>query len=91
MIKVYHQMDRDFRFQELNDGFQGKFCHVADVETNDLEESYFLTNSVNCPWWVNKGVEKHIAEPCRSTSVGDALVRDGKWYAVCNFGFKEIC
>lgn len=60
------------------------FTEVAKVETDDLEEAFELTNL-----WED---ETKITRLTRmsSTSVGDILQKDDRYFMVDNFGFTEI-
>lgn len=60
------------------------FSAVADVRTNDLEETFEVTNLWNKPELVNK------FEKMSSTSVGDIFARDGRFFMVDSFGFEEL-
>ena len=91
MVKVYH--NEEF----LDAGRKGvtikpEDCtHVADVDTDDLNVAYQLTNNIEDSWCDNKGVT--ISEVvrqlggARSTSMGDVMFHDGKWYMVASIGF----
>jgi hypothetical protein len=68
---------------------------VAEVDTHKLDQAYFLTNTIDTPWWENEGVKflgspDHGMKGCRSTSVGDVMERDGAFHAVHNFGFELV-
>lgn len=71
MIKVYHKTaySDDAKWPET-------FLLVAEVKSDDLDEVFEMTNSIDNPWWENEGVLAKVA-PCRSTSVGDVLEFDG--------------
>lgn len=63
---------------------------VAVVDTDDLEEAFRLTNSIDCPWQENSGVDSML-ESARSTSVGDVMVDDNdKVWLVAGMGFTEV-
>jgi len=69
--------------------------HVADVYSDDLEEAYRLTNSIDKNWWKNYEVRSRFTtEGCRSTSVGDFIVKhemDGdEVYVVAGCGFIKV-
>jgi hypothetical protein len=71
---------------------------VAQVRASSFEEVYELTNSIDGPWWKNKGVtliptgyvpdwERH---PLSSTSVGD-VIEGGDWRKVVEqVGFRDL-
>lgn len=65
---------------------------AAEVCTNDLDDAYMLTNSIDCGWWQNDLVKAVPLASRRSTSMGDMLVdtADGRRYTVATFGFEEF-
>lgn len=61
------------------------YTHVANVDTNDMEEAFQLMNL----WEDETKVEK--LGPCSSMSVGDILVLECGWiYRCASFGFDKI-
>ena len=66
----------------------GQFIRVAEVDTNNLEEAFYLTNSINDSWGKNDGV-RCLAERCRSTSSGDIMEMGGVLYVVMALGFLK--
>ena len=61
------------------------YTHVANVDTNDMEEAYALMNL----WEDESKVEK--LGPCSSMSVGDILVLECGWvYRCASMGFDKI-
>jgi hypothetical protein len=68
------------------------FTHVADVDTDDLEVAYDMTQSVDAPWTKNPGVTTPKMYPhYRSSSVGDVFVdADGKAHRVDRTGFTPV-
>jgi len=75
--KVYHSA--------FGDGFK----HVANVDSDSLEEVYRLTNSIEHHWAENDAVEA-LTEPTRSTSVDDFVCLDSVWYVIAGMGFEEV-
>jgi len=73
---------------------------VANVNTDDLDQAYELTNTIHQPWWTNEGVmfkgsPTHGMKGCRSTSVGDVMIKplaDGniEAYVVASAGFDKL-
>lgn len=53
-----------------------------------LEAAFALTQNGDRSWWENPSVR--AARPGRSTSVGDVLELDGRYYTVLAAGFAEI-
>ena len=80
-IKAY--FDRSFERTFKAENFQ-YYTHVANVDTNDMEEAFALMNL----WDDESKVEK--LGPCSSMSVGDILDVDGKLFRCASFGFDEI-
>lgn len=78
VLAAVQGMDEDFRY-EL----------VAEVETDDLDKAFELTNHISRDWRTNASLRAMPAAR-RSTSVGDLLEKDGRKYLVAMFGFKEI-
>jgi len=86
--RVYHAAGLDFLFDEQ---VPGVFRLVAEVETDDLDKAMLLTNDAGCQeWWLDQRVTA-FRTPCRSTSVGDLIVRsDGVGYLVMPAGYRRI-
>jgi hypothetical protein len=61
---------------------------VAEVDTDDLEEAFTLTNSIDRPWWENLGVRCLRSD--RSTSVWDLLETRAGLYRVASCGFERV-
>lgn len=80
-IKAY--FDRSFESTFKVENFQ-YYTHVANVDTNDMEEAFELMNL----WEDESKVEK--LGPCSSMSVGDILDLDGKLFRCASFGFEAI-
>lgn len=56
-----------------------------------LNYAFRITNSVDMKWWKNVYVTSYfIANECRSTSAGDIIEIDGKFYVACTVGFVEL-
>lgn len=66
------------------------FDLVAEVQGDDLERAFSATNHIDRDWSENPGVAVKTTASCRSTSVGDLVVRDGTTFIVGKFGFSEI-
>jgi len=79
-IKAY--FDRSFERTFKVENFQ-YYDHVANVDTNDMEEAFAAMNL-----WEGATVEK--LGPCSSMSVGDILEVDGKLFRCASFGFDQI-
>ena len=66
------------------------------MDTNDLDEAIRLTKTVTQRWWLNPKVKFHGSKEwgmlsCRSTTIGDVLVKDdGSKFAVDLYGTIPI-
>ena len=81
-IKAYfdRSFERTFKAENLQ-----YYTHVANVDTNDMEEAYALMNL----WYAESQVER--LGPCSSMSVGDILVIECGWtYRCASMGFDKI-
>jgi hypothetical protein len=97
--RVYHRDAPTFFDTEPNilAAFPHGWTHVATVtaDSGNLEEVFFLTNSLDDVWTKNVGVmpitDAAKVGHVRSTSVGDVVVDEaGKRYAVQGVGWKEF-
>jgi len=104
MIEVYHWTLREPALRRAH-GFlldadqsrlvmQGRDPHmtyeqVALVDTEDLNKAFELTNNIDSSWTRNPGLVTD-KEACRSTSTGDVLKINGKYYLVASIGFKQL-
>lgn len=78
IYNIYHAIGPE-KFTESQDQIR---IYVGHVEANSLNQAYALTQNHEWPWNVNA--------PCRSTSVGDVIECDGKFYMVAGIGFIEV-
>lgn len=81
-IKAYfdRSFDRTFKAENLQ-----YYTHVANVDTNDMEEAYSLMNL-----WNDESKVERLG-PCSSMSVGDILVIECGWtYRCASMGFDKI-
>lgn len=62
---------------------------VAEIRTDDLEQAYKLSNSIDYYWGENAEVTL-LNEKNKSSSVGDIFVQDNKGYVVATMGFNEL-
>jgi hypothetical protein len=93
MIRVYHfDMQRIGGMGQMFDGESAAwpldFYPVAEVDTDDLEEAFTLTNSIDSPWWENRRVK--CLRRDRSTSVWDLLETRAGLYRVASLGFEPF-
>ncbi len=90
MITVYHNSNFiDYTFKEVDELPADLLTKVAEVDSNDREKAFELTNHLTHDWTTNSEVTPLVPRP-RSTSVGDVMEIDGKFYMVANCGYKEI-
>jgi len=87
IFKVYHADHPTFGLGKVQE-FPKDFTHVANVDTNNLSDVFRLTNHIDGAWWENEGVE--FIQQSRSTSVGDVVEHDGKFYRCEIFGWTEF-
>ncbi len=68
-----------------------QYGHVADVDTDDLNDAFRLTNHIDGNWCENEEVQYVIGPNVRSTSVGDILIdKDDNAWAVARVGFAPL-
>ena len=80
-IKAYFDRSSDGSFKAEN--FQ-YYMHVANVDTNDMEEAFELMNL----WEDESKVDK--LGRCSSMSVGDILEYNGQLFRCASFGFTQL-
>jgi len=69
--------------------FVGQYEDECDSLPSFLNQTFEKTNSIDCHWSLNKGVQGGKGQ--RSSSVGDMfLVNDSDVYCVCNVGFRQV-
>lgn len=90
MIYVYHDPEIDFREHPERVYVMTEKELVAVIDTNDLEVTYRLTNSIEDAWFRTKDPRVRVVQESRSTSVGDFMSRDGVWYMIGMVGFKRL-
>ena len=66
-----------------------EYHKVADVETEDVEHAYMLTNHIDRLWTRNEGVTATPGEH-RSSSVHDVVVIDGVAHRCASVGWEPI-
>ena len=94
MIIIYHNHDfLDFRYY-LSDKVATlinpvNLLKVAEVDTDDLNIAWRLTQHIESNWTKNEGVKSYY-EHIRSTSVGDVIVCDDRGWVIAPIGFDEL-
>jgi hypothetical protein len=91
MIEVYHNSKfLEYALDPTMEALKkGLFECVAHVDTDDLNKAYELTNNIEAEWPTNAECRTSLVH-ARSTSVGDLLKKDGKFYLVDVAGFVEL-
>jgi len=85
---IFHAIADQFKFTETV--YQPRI-YVGFVQATSIEQAYFLSQNQEELW--NKDFIPHVWDkdaPCRSTSVGDVIQDDDKFFMVCGTGFKEL-
>lgn len=96
-IKVFHASRNPETGRPYDPRFDGEwplddlhYTQVAEVDSDDFDEAFMLTNHIDHPWFENDKVTA-VAADARSTSVGDVFVtEDGASYRVEAVGFKRV-
>jgi hypothetical protein len=89
MSVVYHDKKPSFGVLEEPRTWPDDYDVAGEVDTDNLDEVYELTNTITGPWWENAGVKN--AKPTRSTSVGDIVVTSKDVvFLVLPVGWQEI-
>lgn len=91
LFTVYHAVNSDFGMSEPQAFNAINFRKVAEVECEDLNQVYLLTNSIEYHWGDNEGV-KMTGPRTRSTSIGDVIasVDECKAWRVASTGFSPL-
>ena len=95
MLEVWHGLRPTFGMKGLGPEpkFPEDFRKVAEVDREDLDEAFELTNSIDGYWGENDGVKviMYIGEIYRSTSVGDVVIDSGgRKYLCAGCGWEEM-
>jgi hypothetical protein len=95
MIKIYFNsefINDDYDEEEINI-ITGELTHVANVDTNELEYAYELSQNMNIEGWLNNDNVDKVCEDSRirSSSMGDVFeTENGDRYKISLIGFKKI-
>ena len=76
---IFHSKPNEFMFTETE--IQPRE-YVGFVNANSIEEAFKLSQNIESNW--------NPTNPCRSTSVGDVIQENDKFFMVCGVGFKEL-
>jgi hypothetical protein len=91
--EVYHAIFPTFseQVQKMDEYELVAIVDVTDNSDRDmLEEVFYLTNHVDGDWTDGSKVEVKKEGGCRSTSVGDIVVIEGRHYLCQGMGWKQI-
>ena len=90
MIRILHNSEF-LNYWRVKTVGLGDCVPVADVDTDDLDEAYSLTQNLHRNWVFNEGVARLGDAPgYRSTSVGDLMARGDSVYVVEEAGFRKL-
>jgi hypothetical protein len=94
MMSVYRGPEQQ---DLIRQHFLTGYDFVAIVKTSGvkftqspLSFAYRSTNHIDRAWTENSVVEEIGPQSKRSTSIGDVMFHDGKFYVVSPYGFDEI-
>ena len=94
-IAILHKVDSDFLSTTVG---EYQLAAVLEVPVNlmphpihgFLEFAFCYTQHVTEKGWTTHERVKQFWGPCRSSSVGDIFVINGRFFVVDSFGFKEV-
>lgn len=84
--KVYHASYPTYGMTEQK--FPNEYELVAEVDTDNIDKAFELTNHIHCEWWENEGVK--LVKKSRSTSVGDVIEINREWFVCENVGWRKF-
>ena len=90
---IYHKKVLAYGFAKAPKAFAMEdYNKVADVESDNLGDTFRITNHIATDWTKNPEVTKlYIEKGCRSTSVGDVVEdEDGKFHFCAPCGWFDI-
>lgn len=91
MSQVFHAIRPTFGFSAClglpEPQFPVDFELVAEVDTDNVDEAFRLTNHIDQSWYENEGVK--TIKKSRSTSVGDIVVVSGSAYRCMPLGWEK--
>ena len=91
VARVFHAVSFIWPCPETaNVGALTVYALVAEIETDDPQIAFDLTNNIDKDWTLNPSIRAFV-DSCRSTSVGDMIVTpDGEAYLVLPVGFRQL-
>lgn len=87
--KVYQVIPEALTFCSTPVPLPDSLVLVAEFD-GDLETAFRFTNSIEQHWADAEDARLTVHSRTRSTSVGDVMELDGKFYIVAAVGFKEL-
>ena len=78
VFNIYHAIGPE-KFTETEEQIR---MYVGHVMAESLEHAYTVSQNASESW--------NESNPCRSTSVGDAIEINNKFFMVSGIGFKEL-
>lgn len=90
MSQVYHAIKPNFGMNFIGipePQFPTDFELVAEVDADDVDEAFRLTNHIDQPWYENEGVK--TIKKSRSTSMGDVIVVSAGAYQCMALGWEK--
>lgn len=89
MSQVYHAIKPTFGLPQLPEPqFPADYELVAELDSNDIDEAFRLTNHIDQPWYENQGVK--ALKKARSTSVGDVIVIPTGTFRCATIGWEKL-
>lgn len=92
MIKIYLNSEYIMDGYDDTDVITGYLRHVANIDTDDLEEAFGRSQNHLPSGWLKSDKVENIcgAEKIRSTSSGDVFEFNGVSYKVGDIGFIKL-
>lgn len=78
IFNIYHAVGPD-KFTANPDQIR---LYAGHVQAETLEQAFYLSQNLDFVSW-------NSLNPCRSTSVGDMIETDNRWFLVSDTGFIE--
>jgi len=87
MSKVFHAIRPNFGLGE-NPNWPEGYELVAEVDSDDVDDAFRLTNHIDVAWYENEGVTVH--KQARSTSVGDIIENNDGIFRCMPVGWEKL-
>ena len=90
-VSIWHlDNTRDAGWTETPAAWPVGYTKVAQVEGDDLEDVFRITNSIDSAWWLANCNHDVPTSGIRSSSVGDVCEIDGVGYRIATTGFDAV-